>query len=186
MGGVLYMCDLNSESVNSPRITTVYTRSGDNGSTSIGSIKLPKYHPCVHFIGSIDEALAFIGLAIENSSVDLIVRDLEYVYELLLKIASSLKSNWCPSEDLILDIERRINNKVKPNKIITNYVKNPRRGGVALTAITRTVIRRAERWFWRCFHDTSLGCKNIGVLLNRLSDLIFTIQYQALLLEASK
>jgi ATP:cob(I)alamin adenosyltransferase len=166
-------------------ITTVYTRNGDSGDTFVSTVRFPKYHTCLHFIGSIDEAMASIGLAIESSRVETIVKDLEYVYGILSKIASSLQTSWCPDENFITEVERMIDEAPKPKTFIPNYVKNPRYGGVAPIALARTVIRRAERWFWHCFHDTGLGCRNIGVLLNRLSDLVFIIQYQALLLESS-
>lgn len=164
-------------------ITTVYTREGDSGDTFISTARFPKHHPCIHFIGSADEALAFIGLAIERCSTESVVKDLEYVYELIQKIASSLYINWCPDENTIIEVEKKIDEKPKPKTFISNYVKNPRYGSVASIAIARTIIRKVERWFWQCFHETGLGCRNIGILLNRLSDLVFVIQYQALLLE---
>jgi len=166
-------------------ITTVYTREGDSGDTLVRTIRFPKYHPCIHFIGSVDEAMASIGLAIEGSKVESIAKNLEYVYELLSKIAGSIQTEWCPDEEVIAEIEKEIDESPKPRTFIPNYVKNPRYGGIASIAIARTVIRRAERWFWQCFYDTGLGCKNIGILLNRLSDFVFVIQYQALLLETS-
>lgn len=172
--------------MSSPIITTVYTHEGDSGDTIVSTIKFPKYHPCLHFIGSIDEALAFIGLAIEKYPNESIAKELEYVYKLVSRIAASLQTNWCPDESTIAEIEKKIDEKPKPKTFIPNYVENPRHGGIATIAIVRTVIRRAERWFWHCFNETGLGCKNIGVLLNRLSDLVFVLQYQALLTETSR
>ncbi|MEM1526310.1 MAG: ATP:cob(I)alamin adenosyltransferase [Ignisphaera sp.] len=167
-------------------ISTVYTHDGDSGDTLVSTIRFPKYHPCLHFIGSVDEALAFIGLAIEKCSSTPIVKDLEYVYKLISKIAASLQTNWCPDESIIAETEKKIDEKPKPKTFIPNYVENPRYGGVAPIAITRTIIRRAERWFWQCFHETGLGCKNIGILLNRLSDFVFVLQYQAMITETSR
>ncbi|MEM1644628.1 MAG: ATP:cob(I)alamin adenosyltransferase [Ignisphaera sp.] len=169
-----------------PVITTIYTRQGDEGDTIISTIRFPKYHPCLHFIGSVDEALAFTGLAIEKYPNESVTKELEYVYKLISKIAASLQTNWCPDENVIVEIEKKINERPKPKTFIPNYVESPRYGGIAAIAIVRTIIRRAERWFWHCFNETGLGCKNIGVLLNRLSDLVFVLQYQVLLTEMNR
>ncbi|MEM0368658.1 MAG: ATP:cob(I)alamin adenosyltransferase [Thermosphaera sp.] len=171
--------------MDTPAITTVYTRQGDNGTTVIDTIKFPKYHPCIHFIGSLDEALTFTGLAIEKYSSESVAKELEYVYGLISKITTSLQNNWCPDESIIVEIEKKIDEKPKPKTLIPSYIKSSRYGGVATIAIVRAIVRRAERWFWHCFNETELWCKNIGILLNRLSDLVFVLQYQAFLTETS-
>ena len=158
---------------------------GDDGDTIVSIIRLPKYHACIHYVGSVDEAMAFVGLAIELCRVDAVKDRLTYVYNVLSRIAGALHTNWCPSSNDVSEVEKVMDSLPKPSNFIPNYVKNPRFGGVAPVAIARTVIRRAERWFWQCHNETGLGCRNIGILLNRLSDLVFLIQYQILLLESS-
>ena len=45
------------------RINKVYTRTGDDGCTVLGDgARLPKFHPRVAALGSLDEANAFVGL----------------------------------------------------------------------------------------------------------------------------
>ena len=156
----------------------VYTRTGDSGDTLLLSICLPKHHPCIHFLGAVDEALAFTGLAIELTSDRSIRAKLAEVYGLLSKVAGALYTGWCPSDQLIRDVEKRIDEAPKPATFIPNFSV---RGGVAPVAVVRTIVRRAERWYWFCQREANIGCKNLGVLLNRLSDYVFIIQYEALL-----
>jgi len=158
----------------------VYTRRGDSGNTVIFSVSgcIPKSHPCIHFIGSVDEAMAFTGLAIELVHDKSIREKMLKVYELLSRIAGSLYTGWCPDESLVESIEEEIDRAPKPRSFIPNFSPS---GGVAPIAVVRTVVRRAERWFWECFNKTSYDCKNLGILLNRLSDYIFVIQYEAIM-----
>src|SRR6516164_3351953 len=55
----------------SMKLDRIYTRSGDDGRTSLGDgARLPKFHVRVAAYGSIDEANAIIGIAILHGSDD--------------------------------------------------------------------------------------------------------------------
>jgi cob(I)alamin adenosyltransferase len=153
----------------------VYTRKGDRGITKICEKHMRKTHPCIHFLGSLDEAMSFVGLALENVNSKTIQEGLKLIYEYLSKIAGALATGWCPSEEDVRKIERLIDDAPKPNGFIPNY--NLEKPGVAYLAVVRATIRRAERWFWACVNTEDLYCSNIGKLLNRLSDYAFILQY---------
>ena len=153
----------------------IYTRKGDQGETSICERRLRKIHPCIHFLGSLDEAMAFVGVALENVEDGTIRDGLLKIYDYLSRIAGAVVTHWCPEDADIESLEKFIDESPKPEDFIPNY--SLERPGVAYLALVRSTIRRAERWFWACVSTEDLYCSNIGKLLNRLSDYAFILQF---------
>jgi ATP:cob(I)alamin adenosyltransferase len=159
------------------RLPSISTGKGDTGVTlSVGCLNLPKYHPCVHFFGSLDETLSFAGLAI--SMTHHYREELEYIYHILSLVAGSFYKQERPPVK-IEEIEERIRKfDIRLRGFISNYL--PGEPAVALLSIVRTSIRRTERWYWACVNELGLEDKGIGAILNRLSDYVFLLQAQVM------
>jgi ATP:cob(I)alamin adenosyltransferase len=152
-----------------------YTRAGDTGYTaSFDGTVLPKYHPCVHFFGDIDEVLSILGeiLSVENDGL------IAYVYNVVKSIAGTVYQRKPPTVD-IREVERLIDeNYVELHGFLEYYV--PDDPAYSKISMARAALRRAERFYWECVmlegYVNRKWAKTTGALLNRLSDLLFAIQ----------
>jgi cob(I)alamin adenosyltransferase len=152
-----------------------YTGAGDTGFTaSLGDRTLPKYHPCVDFFGDIDETLSVLGEILAMEENELVM----YTYNAVKDIAVSVYQRKHPSIS-VRDVEQLIdNNYVELHGFLEYYI--PGDPLYSKISLARTVLRRAERSYWECVmlegHINSEWAKTAGILLNRLSDLLFAAQ----------
>jgi len=170
--------------VYNPIMPGFYTRKGDSGYTGVlGEGRLPKNHPRLEAIGSIDEATAAIGVArsqVVTPGLDNIViviqRDL---YHLMGEIAATPENvrkfrvldadrvSWLEDQIEILGAEIEM-----PKDFI---VPGDSRSGAAF-ALARTLVRRAERKVSELFHENQIDNLELLRYLNRLSSLCFILE----------
>ncbi len=170
--------------VYNPIMPGFYTRKGDSGYTGVlGEGRLPKNHPRLEAIGSIDEATAAIGVArsqVVTPGLDNIViviqRDL---YHLMGEIAATPENvrkfrvidadrvSWLEEQIEILGAEIEM-----PKDFI---VPGDSRSGAAF-AMARTLVRRAERKVSELFHENQIDNLELLRYLNRLSSLCFILE----------
>jgi cob(I)alamin adenosyltransferase len=165
-------------------MTKFYTRTGDDGTTGLlGEERVPKYHPRIEAVGSIDEASASLGAARAickgegvNELLQAVQRDL---YGIMAEIASS-KEN--ASRFRSIDAERvtwleeetdRISSGMQFPKGFILPGDTPASG---MLALARTIVRRAERRVARLMDDGELENSELGRYLNRLSSLCFALE----------
>ena len=151
----------------------IYTRTGDDGTTSLyGGKRVLKCAELVDVYGSIDELNSWMGLINAKLKFSLLKTQSD-----LLTIGSTLagkKTNLKPLTVRIKEMEEEID--VMGNQLpkLTNFILP---GGSELAAqihITRSICRRVER------QTVSLSQKQhfdpvIIKYLNRLSDLLFML-----------
>jgi cob(I)alamin adenosyltransferase len=166
------------------KLDRIYTRSGDDGRTSLGDgARLPKFHVRVAAYGSVDEANAVIGVALVHIA-DAHVRDV------LIRIQNDLF-------DLGADLCRpeREHRKVEPLRVSEHQVQWTEEtidsfnatlppldsfvlpGGNPASAHlhhARTVVRRAERYMTEIAYQEPVNPAALKYA-NRLSDLIFVL-----------
>jgi cob(I)alamin adenosyltransferase len=157
------------------RITKVYTRTGDDGTTGMADgSRVAKSSPLVAAIGDIDELNAVIGLLrSENLEAD-IDRGLLQVQQELFAFGGELSMPAFQqlSETGVERIERgidRFNATLPPLK---EFILPAGNRAVALCHLARVVCRRAERAL------SGLDPRPRAVLLsyiNRLSDYLFVL-----------
>lgn len=162
----------------------IYTRGGDKGKTAlIGGQRRFKHDLRVEAYGSVDEAGAFLGLAM----TELDSRRDEDMMELLLSVQQRL---WDVGADLAAapgaeyafrtpdsaatELEPEIDKYKEESDVVTKFIL---RGGSRASAalhVACTVVRRAER---RVVELMQLEEIHQPVLkyLNRLSDLLFVL-----------
>ena len=168
-------------------LTKIYTRTGDDGTTSLGDMsRTGKNDPRLKAYADVDEANCTIGVVLAATEVSAEVR------ALLLRIQNDL---FDVGADLCTPV---VDNPVhEPLRVTSGYIEyleqacdqyndqlEPLRsfilpGGTSAAAqlhVARTVTRRAERSIWAAL-DTYHGGMNAltATYVNRLSDLIFIL-----------
>ena len=162
------------------RINRVYTRTGDQGQTSlVGGARVSKASLRVDAYGDVDELNCVIGLArarLEDREIDEV---LGLMQNDLFTLGADLAS---PSEIDVPRIEESFTRKLE--ELADRFLAelDPLKefilpGGSeagAVLHLARTVARRAERRVVELFETGQLNPETI-VYLNRLSDLLFIL-----------
>lgn len=167
------------------RITKVYTKTGDGGSTHLaGGQRVSKTAPRVEAYGCVDELNARMGLAAEalrnNSKLGGMLRQVIRIQNELFDLGSQLAvlpENRRQNTPVIKasDTERLENEIDAMNEILPTLKSFILPGGGEVSAelhVARTVCRRAEREVIRLSETEPLDGAEIPYL-NRLSDWLF-------------
>jgi cob(I)alamin adenosyltransferase len=167
-------------------LTRIYTKTGDDGTTSLGDMsRTSKNDPRLEAFATVDEANSFIGVAtlhVVNEEIKDVLNKIQNDLfdvgaDLCTPVVDSPKSEPLRvTEPQIEYLESQIDK--------FNSVLNPLRsfilpGGTASSAnlhVARTVARRAERATWGAIHQFGEGVNKLTAkYLNRLSDLLFVL-----------
>lgn len=157
----------------------VYTKSGDDGFTTIANGKrIKKYADMVELYGTLDELSVFLGYATEsmlykqdfNDLLQQIYRVQRELYELNSHLVSSNKFTINPHLISKLEIEMDAMSINLP--ILKSFIL-PGGGEVAgRIHLARAICRRAERIAFKVA-ATNDSSEVVGIYLNRLSDWLF-------------
>jgi cob(I)alamin adenosyltransferase len=163
-----------------------YTRTGDDGNTGLlGEGRLPKHHPRIETIGTLDEASAALGLAralINSEQTKSLLADIQRdLYALMTEVAAT-PENASRFRTLSLS---RIEWLESQTDLITARVPVPKNfilpgdtpGGAALS-LARTVVRRAERRLAELADKGEVENPALLPYLNRLSSLCFALELE--------
>jgi cob(I)alamin adenosyltransferase len=161
-----------------------YTRRGDDGCTGLlGPERVPKYDLRPEAYGTVDEALAALGLVRAGGCTrptgEIVLAVQRDLYTLMAELAAGgdADSPFAGSvtagqvgrlEEWIAGVEAQID---MPEEFVIPGDSPP---GAALH-LARTVVRRAERLAVRLAHDGVLGNDLVIHYLNRLSSLLFVL-----------
>jgi cob(I)alamin adenosyltransferase len=165
-------------------MTQFYTRTGDDGFTGLlGEGRVPKYHPRTETVGIIDEATSALGLAravcINQQHKEVLLKAQRDLYNLMAEIAATPENaarfriidkkrvDW-----LEMQTDSLSKNLEMPNEFI---IPGDSHAGAAL-ALSRTVVRRAERQVARLLHSGDIENLELLRYLNRLSSLCFVLE----------
>ena len=167
-----------------PKITKIYTRTGDDGTTALGTTRrVPKDDPRIAAYGTVDELNALIGLALSFGLDEKLAQTLPKIQNDLFHLGSDLAF---PAEDKnqfdVPRVEERhiraleslideLNQIVGPLK---NFILFGGSQGAAALQVARAVCRRAEREVVSLSHTDEVNPLNIQYL-NRLSDALFVM-----------
>jgi len=167
-----------------PRITKVYTRTGDDGTTGLGTRRrVPKDSPRIEAYGTVDELNSHIGAAMATGLDPILQGELARIQNDLFHLGSDL---CVPEEDKarfkVPQIEQRhvdaleqlmdhLSTKLAP---LENFVLPGGSSGAAHLHVARTVCRRAERLVIALSRKEAVGPFAIKYL-NRLSDALFVM-----------
>jgi cob(I)alamin adenosyltransferase len=159
------------------RLTKIYTRTGDNGTTGLGDgSRVPKDSLRIAALGDVDELNSLIGLVLSESVGDTVSNCLQLVQHDLFDLGGdlSIPGRSSLSEDQIKALEIQIDVFNKDLPPLVEFVLPGGSRPSALCHVARTVCRRAERSLIRLTKVESLSPLHTRYL-NRLSDLLFVL-----------
>ncbi len=166
------------------RITKVYTRSGDHGTTGlVGGVKVRKTNSRIEAYGTVDELSANLGLLAsfmkDGEDKDLILRTQRNLFTVCSYLATDkTQTQLAPSYTLAAEevdiLEKEIdaiNANIPPQ---TQFILPGGSHVASIAHICRTVCRRAERRIFFLGETTELD-PEVLQYINRLSDYLFVL-----------
>ncbi len=167
-----------------PRLTKIYTRTGDEGTTSLGSKqRVPKESLRVAAYGTVDELNSQLGLAVASGLAPRLMGTLPVIQNELFHLGSDLafleedkKTYNIPqiAERHVNALENLIDELNEVVGPLENFILPGGSMGAAILHVARTVCRRAEREVAALSHTEPVSAQVIPYL-NRLSDLLFVM-----------
>ena len=166
------------------KITKVYTRTGDQGETSlVGGVRIKKSSIRLEAYGTVDELSAHLGMLVsmmkEGDERDFIIRIQNNLFNVCTHLATDQSQTpLYPSAHLaegeIASIEQKIDSLMKQLPERQGFVLP---GGVPAACqahICRTVCRRAERRIAALAEEAQIA-PEMQQYVNRLSDYLFVL-----------
>ncbi len=160
------------------RLSKIYTRTGDDGTTGLGDgSRTPKDSARVEAYGTVDEANSAIGMVLASAAVPDAVRVcLTEVQHDLFELGGEL---CIPGHAAVKDvfIERLENDLDGFNEDLPTLKEFILPGGgpaAAACHVARTITRRAERRVFTLSQSEDVRPEALRYL-NRLSDLLFVV-----------
>jgi cob(I)alamin adenosyltransferase len=167
-----------------PRITKVYTRTGDDGSTGLGGgQRVGKDSLRIEAYGTIDELNSHIGVALAFGLSEPVASALRSIQNDLFHLGSDL----CVLEEdkkkiLVPRIEARhvdalealMDRLSEELSALDNFILPGGSPGAAALHVARTVCRRAERALVALSRGEAIGGFTVRYV-NRLSDALFVM-----------
>ena len=180
------------------RIDRVTTSTGDAGTTSLADgRRYRKSDPRIELVGALDEANSMIGLLAEEVDAELAERlrdiqsrlfDAGAVAATGAEAASGTALDWEGLAASLAAQTQALNSALEP---LREFILPGGGRAASVAHVARTVVRRAERAWWRASEGALSGgargaCPShedndalrgiaVGVYLNRLSDYLFVL-----------
>jgi cob(I)alamin adenosyltransferase len=171
-------------------ISTVYTKTGDQGTTALGDgSRTSKNDARLEAFSTVDEANSSIGVAL-SMDIDADIKDV------LLRIQNDMfdvGADLCTpviddpkypplrvTEEQVTRLENLIDQYNEPLSTLRTFVLPSGTPLAAQLHVARTVVRRAERQTWAAINAFGDGVSvTTAKYLNRLSDLLFVLSRHA-------
>lgn len=167
-----------------PKITKVYTKTGDKGDTSLGGgQRVPKDNQRISAYGTVDELNSHIGVAISSGIDSFLEKELKIIQNELFNLGSDLcfleedkKKFSIPQieERHIIKLENLMDNMTSKLKPLENFILPGGTLAASHLHVARTVCRRAEREVISLSKNEEIG-SFVVKYLNRLSDTLFVM-----------
>ena len=169
-------------------LTRIYTKTGDDGTTSLGDMsRTSKNDPRLEAYATVDEANSSIGVVlalgqlVDAEIIKLLIRIQNDMFDVGADLCTPVvdKPEFEPLrvlESQVEYIEQQIDKYNAELKPLKSFVLPSGTPAAALLHVARTVIRRAERTTWHAIHSFGGGVNPLTAkYLNRLSDLLFVL-----------
>ena len=172
-------------------LTRIYTRTGDDGTTSLGDMsRTRKTDLRLIAYADVDEANSQIGVAIALGALPDPVSDLlTGIQNDLFDVGADLCTPVVPHPEhpplrittaYVDRLEAACDDFNAPLQPLRSFILPGGSSGAALLHVARTVVRRAERATWRAIDEYGDSVNPLTAhYLNRLSDLLFILARSA-------
>ena len=159
------------------RLTRIYTRTGDEGTTGLGDgTRSTKESTRIEAIGTVDELNCCIGILL-TENLEIGVRDkLENIQHDLFDLGGDLSTpgRVSMSKMQVTNLEEKIDQYNSTLPALKEFILPSGTRAAALCHVSRTVCRRAERCVVRLSRTETEALFSIQYL-NRLSDFLFVL-----------
>jgi len=160
------------------RLSKIYTRTGDDGSTGLGDgSRTPKDSARVEAYGTVDEANSAIGLVLAADTVPTDIRQcLTEVQHDLFELGGELciPGHSAITEDFIDRLESDLDGFNDDLPRLKEFILPGGGQAAAACHVARTIVRRAERRALTLANIEDVR-PEVVKYLNRLSDLLFVV-----------
>jgi len=160
------------------RLSKIYTRTGDDGTTGLGDgSRVPKTHARIEAYGTVDEANSAIGVILAVPNLPPAVTEaLTKIQHELFDLGGELA---VPGYRAILDshieqLEQCLDAFNEPLPPLKEFILPGGGPAAAACHMARAITRRAERGTWALAQNETVA-PEVMRYLNRLSDLLFVI-----------
>jgi cob(I)alamin adenosyltransferase len=161
-----------------PRLTKIYTRTGDQGSTGLANGKrVNKDHPRIQALGDLDELNSIIGVlrsvCPESAHLD---PQLAVIQHRLFDLGGELAipDQTLTTDQWITTLEHWIDTLNADLPHLKEFILPAGTQAAAHCHHARSVCRRAERSVWQLSRNESVNPHSLRYL-NRLSDVLFVM-----------
>lgn len=160
----------------------LYTRTGDEGKTSLVGGRVDKDHARVNAYGTIDEVNCYVGQAmtqLHDEKFADIYADLERIQHELFDCGSDLatikeKRPYKVTDDMVTFLEEQIDKYIVEAPALERFILPGGSLQSAALHIARTTARRAERYIVSLLKEEPIN-KSVLKYVNRLSDYFFAV-----------
>ncbi len=159
------------------RLSRIYTRTGDEGSTGLGDgSRVDKDNLRIDAIGAVDELNSHIGMLASHELPGVIAGELTEIQHDLFDIGGELSMPGCSvlPDQQVARLERRLDELNADLESLKDFILPGGCRAAAVCHIARAVCRRAERRVVS-LAATEMVNKASLCYLNRLSDLLFVM-----------
>ena len=167
-----------------PRLTRIYTRTGDRGETGLGGgQRVAKDDARIAAYGTVDELSSALGMAIAAGLDARLADDLRRIQNELFHLGADLCVREEDKERLpgprvearhVAALERTMDELNEELGPLTNFILPGGSPGAAHLHLARTICRRAERLLVTLMRAEAVGAHTLEYL-NRLSDALFVM-----------
>lgn len=160
------------------RLSKIYTRTGDDGSTGLGDgSRTPKDSARVEAYGTVDEANSAIGMVLAADIVPADIRQcLTEVQHDLFELGGELciPGHSAITEDFVERLESNLDGLNDNLPRLKEFILPGGGQAAAACHLARTIVRRAERRALTLANIEDVR-PEVVKYLNRLSDLLFVV-----------
>ncbi len=150
---------------------------------TLGKIRLPKYHPRIETIGTLDETSATLGLARALSlspEVRVVLRQIQSDISALMAEVAATPKNAAKFRSIdgnrVIWLEKQTDALSEKVEMPTEFILPGETKGGGAISVARTVVRRAERRVAELLDNEELENRELLRYLNRLSSLCFVLE----------
>ena len=159
------------------RLSKIYTRTGDDGSTGLGDGKRIRKDSCrIEVIGTVDELNSQLGVVLAHCDDKAVSRCLILVQHDLFNLGGELclPEMTLVNETAVSRLENDLDGFNQPLPPLKEFILPGGDAAAAFCHLARTICRRAERRLIT-LGATEPVAEPLGHYLNRLSDLLFVV-----------